>query len=240
MSISKIEDGAIFVADAHYPNHGDEFLRLLEMIEREEILTKQLFLVGDIFDLLFGYNSYIQTFSKDAIELIKKLSKRIEIYYIEGNHDFSLKDIFKNIKVYNYKMQPIKFCLNDKIVYISHGDFSNSKFSYRLYSRVIRSRAILTMLKPFQKYIIDYQINRLKRKKVCFKFKLFKEKVKNIIQEYPENSLIIEGHFHQGKVFENYISLPSLACQKQIGIVYNDKIIFKDINSLSIFEQSKE
>ena len=59
---TSIEQGAIFVADAHYPNHGDDFLKLLKKIDEGEIKTPQLFLVGDIFDLLFGYNDYIKSF----------------------------------------------------------------------------------------------------------------------------------------------------------------------------------
>ena len=40
---TSIEQGAIFVADAHYPNHGDAFLKLLKKIDKGEIKTPQLF-----------------------------------------------------------------------------------------------------------------------------------------------------------------------------------------------------
>ncbi len=75
----KIEQGAIFIADAHYPNHGDTLLKLLNSINNGKIKTPQLFLVGDIFDLLFGYNDYIKSFSEDVIELLNGLSLQIEI-----------------------------------------------------------------------------------------------------------------------------------------------------------------
>ena len=229
MSIFDIKEGAIFIADAHYPHHGDEFLKILQKIENREIITSQLFLLGDIFDLLFGYNEYIKSFSIDAITILQKLSKDIEIHYIEGNHDFCLKDIFPHIRVYNRESQPIEFRLNNQSVYLSHGDIYETGVGYDIYSRLLRNRFTLTILRPFEKIIIDYQIKRLKNKNICHGFKRFEKKAVAISRHYPPNSLIIEGHFHQAKEFKNYISLPSLACQKEIGVIVNQKLIFEDI-----------
>lgn len=229
MSIYDIKEGAIFIADAHYPHHGDEFIKILKKIETKEIQPPQLFLIGDIFDLLFGYNEYIKSFSIQAILLLQKISETIETHYIEGNHDFCLKDIFPNIKIYSRKIQPINFRLNNQSVYISHGDLYETGFGYDLYSKFLRNKISLRVLKPFEKIIIDYQIKKLKKKSICHDFKSFEKKVISIIKHYPSNSLIIEGHFHQAKQIKNYISLPSLACQKQIGIIKNQKLVFEDI-----------
>jgi len=49
-----IKENAIFIADSHYPHHGDDFLTLLKKLDNKEIETQQLFLMGDNFDLLFG------------------------------------------------------------------------------------------------------------------------------------------------------------------------------------------
>jgi len=87
-NIPEIKEHALFIADAHYPHHGDAFLTLLNDLESKELKTPQLFLMGDIFDLLFGHNHYIQTFSTEAIERLQRLSKTMEIHYLEGNHDF--------------------------------------------------------------------------------------------------------------------------------------------------------
>ncbi len=229
MSIYDIKEGAIFIADAHYPHHGDEFIKILKKIETKEIQPPQLFLIGDIFDLLFGYNEYIKSFSIQAILLLQKISETIETHYIEGNHDFCLKDIFPHIRVYNRESQPIEFRLDNKSVYLSHGDIHEVGFGYNIYSKFLRNRFTLTLLRAFEKIIIDYQINRLKKKNICYEFKAFEKKAVDIIKHYPSNSLIIEGHLHQAREFKNYISLPSLACQKQIGIIKNQKLVFEDI-----------
>jgi len=223
----QIREKALFIADAHYPHHGSELLKILQKIENRKIDTPQLFLMGDIFDLLFGYNKYIKKFSKEVIILLQKLSKEIEIHYIEGNHDFCLKELFPNISVYQREEQPIEFELNSQKVYLAHGDLYESGFGYNLYCKLLRNRTTFTLLRPFEKQIIDNRIEKLKQKKTCKEFQNFKNRVNKIIAHYPKNSLIIEGHFHQAKRFNNYISLPSLACQKKVAIFTNGELIFK-------------
>ena len=221
-----IRENALFIADAHYPHHGDELLKILKNIESQKIETTQLFLMGDIFDLLFGYNDYIKKFSKEAITLLQKLSQKIEIHYIEGNHDFCLEKLFPNISVYQREEQPVEFELNTQIVYLAHGDLYETGFGYSLYCKLLRNRTTLTLLRPFESKIIDDRIEKLKQKKICREFKNFEKRAKKIIAHYPKNSLIIEGHFHQAKRFKNYISLPSLACQKQVAMVSNGELVF--------------
>jgi len=47
-----IQDNAIFVADAHYNHKRTQFKKILEMLQNETLDSKQLFLMGDIFDFL--------------------------------------------------------------------------------------------------------------------------------------------------------------------------------------------
>jgi UDP-2,3-diacylglucosamine pyrophosphatase LpxH len=110
---------------------------------------------------------------------------------------------------------------------MAHGDLYETGFGYNLYSKLLRNQTTLTLLRFFQKQIIDYQINRLKTKKICSKFIEYQNRFEKISKQYPLDSLIIEGHFHQGVKYKNYISLPSLACQGKIGLVINGKILFK-------------
>jgi UDP-2,3-diacylglucosamine hydrolase len=225
----EIKENAIFIADSHYPHHGDAFFRLLQKIAAKEIQPPQLFLMGDNFDLLFGYNDYIQTFSKEAIELLQRLSKEIEFIYLEGNHDFCLKAIFPDMKVYSREEQPIYYVLNGQKVALSHGDKYVTGFGYDLYCKLLRNKTTLMLLKPFQKLIINDRMRKLTHKKICHPFVDFEARVGKILEHYREVDLVIEGHFHQAKTIGNYISLPSLACQGELGVVENGKIVFKTL-----------
>ena len=223
----RIKEHALFIADSHYPHHGDAFLKLLKKIESEEIQISQLFLMGDNFDLLFGYNDYIQTFSQEAIKLLQTLSKKLEIHYFEGNHDFCLKDVFPLMHLYSREAQPVMFKLGEQKVAISHGDKYATGFGYDLYCKVLRNKTTLTLLKPFQKAIIDHRMKKLSQKHICFTFDGFEKRVEEILENYTETDLVIEGHFHQSKSVGKYISLPSLACQGMVGVIEEGEMHFK-------------
>ena len=222
-----IKENAIFIADSHYPHHGDDFLTLLKKLDNKEIETQQLFLMGDNFDLLFGHNDYIQTFSKVAIVLLQKLSTKIEIHYFEGNHDFCLSNIFTNMNVYSRDEQPIIFNMNDKKVAISHGDKYVTGFGYDLYCKLLRNKITLTLLKPFEEIIINHRMEKLSEKHICIPFHGFEKRVEAILEHYEDADLVIEGHFHQCKVLGKYISLPSQACQGLVARVEEGEVVFK-------------
>ncbi len=224
--LPSIKEGALFVADAHYPHHGDAFLDLLKSLDRGEITTPQLFLMGDIFDLLFDCGgTYIRRFSEEAIALLQRLSIRMEIHYFEGNHDFLLKNIFPNINVYPRQAQPVLMQWGERKVALSHGDRYETGIGYEIFTFFLRSPLILRLLRLREKTIIDRQMARLSRKNICRNYPDFDEKARRILAHYPESvDLVIEGHFHQGRQIGKYLSLPSLACQRKIGVVRGEGI----------------
>ena len=222
-----IKENALFIADSHYPHHGEAFLVLLQKLDSGSIQTPQLFLMGDNFDLLFGYNDFIQTFSQEAITLIQKLSQKIEIHYFEGNHDFCLNELFPHCHVYSREMQPVYFELAGKKVAISHGDKYATGFFYTLYCKVLRNKITLTLLKPFEKSIITHRMQKLSHKHICFTFDKFEQRVEAILKHYSDVDMVIEGHFHQARVVGKYISLPSLACQGKVGLIKEGELVFK-------------
>lgn len=222
----EIQEDALFIADSHYPHHGNDFLEILQKIEEGRVKIPQLFLMGDNFDLLFGYNSYIQHFSKDAILLLQRISKEIEVYYFEGNHDFCLADLFPEMTVYSRRAQPQYFMLGRESVGLSHGDKYAAGMGYHLYSTLLRHPFTLTLLRPFERWIIDHRMRQLSQKDICRHFEGFKKRVEEILHYYKEVDYVIEGHFHQSKIYGKYISLPSLACQKMVGRVKEGRVVF--------------
>ena len=223
----EIHEGAIFIADSHYPHHGDAFLALLKKIQQTDIQPPQLFLMGDNFDLLFGTNEYIQTFSSEAIALLKTLSESLEIHYFEGNHDFVLSEIFTNINVYPREEQPVLFTFDGKTAALAHGDRYETGIGYDIFCALLRNRVTLTLLKPFQKFIIDREMKQLSKKKICKTLDGFEKKTEAILRHYNDVDMVIEGHFHQSKTVGNYVSLPSLACQGTVGVMKEGKIYFQ-------------
>ncbi len=215
-----IKNDAIFVADSHFNQKNKELLSLLKKIESNDIVTSQLFLMGDIFDFISGESRYFIKQNQEVITLLNKLALKIKIVYLEGNHDYNLQSVFPNIKVIKRENQPFFAKLEDgKTVALSHGDnFINWK--YDAYCKFIRNTWFLKFMNFIDfNYFISKKIEeKLVQKNICHKITNFENIVKRRVQNY-DTQIIIEGHYHQGKEYliddKRYINIPSLCCQKE-------------------------
>lgn len=223
-----IKKGSIFVADSHYNEKNQEFLIFLEKLLSKEIETKQLFLMGDMFDFISGESIYFIQRNRDLIDIINKLSQDIEIIYLEGNHDYNMQVLFPKVKVYKREQQPVSAKFENKNVELAHGDIF-TPWHYDLYCKIIRNHTLLVFLNmiDFKNFISKKIYYSLIKKSICSKMKNFEEFAKKRMKNYNCN-LIIEGHFHQGKSFEEfdkkYVNIPSLCCNKEYFVLEEDFI----------------
>lgn len=225
-----IKEGAIFIADSHENENRKNFLRFLYALKSGEIKTPQLFLMGDMFDFLAAQCEFFVKFYEPYIDVINEISKKTEIYYFEGNHDFNLAPLFKNVKTYPIGTQPVKFASKcQKCVFIAHGDiFLPLVSKYAL--RFLRVKIFLKTMNFFDKFLnfrLSKRIlNKLKRKILDYKIPNFKELAEAKVYRYNglcKADIVIEGHYHQGDIFElgsqKYVNVPSFACEQSYFIV---------------------
>ena len=218
-----IKDNVFFVADAHYNEKNIEFFLFLKKLEKKEINTSQLFLMGDIFDFISSESSFFIKKNKKVIELLNKLASNIEIIYLEGNHDFNLKILFPNIKIITRKEQPYKLKYYEKYVEISHGD-NFSPWHYNIYCRIIRNSLFLKFMNfiDFNDFLSKNIYNFLMKKNICSKMDDFNSFAKKRLLNYSSD-IVIEGHYHQGKILETnnqmYVNIPSLCCDKKYYVL---------------------
>ncbi len=223
-----LKDGAVIIADAHFNSNRLELLDFLKALIDKKIVTTQLLLLGDIFDVLIGEIDESIKFNKIAIDLLNQLSNEIEIIYFEGNHDFNLEKIFPNITILPLKLQPKEFLFNSKKLFLSHGDiFENRK--YQLYSKIIRTHYVLIFIKLLNKItnnlIFSNLLRKLQKKSICEKFIDFEKHIYKKLKQFQKINadFIIEGHYHQEGEFEfgniKYLNIASFACNKSFFIV---------------------
>lgn len=222
----ELKEGAFFVSDVHYSSFRPEFLSFLQAIRNKQILPTQLILMGDIFDALFGgIEKSIET-NKEAISIINKLSQEMEIIYLEGNHDFNLKNIFPNVKVFSITQQPVVCKYENKKILLAHGDF-DSPFGYQVYTSIIRNRMVLKFLNLFDNYILSKLDNYLQKKDDCKELDWFEGFIQKRITNNYDCDYFIEGHFHQNKSFNlnkiKYINLGAFACNQRYFVVKSSK-----------------
>lgn len=231
-----VKSGAIFIADSHENENRENFWHFLCALKSGEIKTPQLFLMGDMFDFLAGECEFFVKFYERYVRAIDELGEKMEIYYFEGNHDFNLAPLFKNVKSYPIGAQPVKFATEcGQSVLIAHGDiFLPFVAKYAL--RFLRVKVFLKTMNFFDKFLnfrLSKQIlNKLKRKILDYKIPNFKNLVEAKMRRYNafyEADVVIEGHYHQGKQYtigkQKYINIPSFACEQSYFVVEYDQNI---------------
>ncbi|MCK9492275.1 MAG: metallophosphoesterase [Sulfurimonas sp.] len=225
-----LKEGAFVIADAHYSHTREDFLDFLKAIKLKKLLPTQLILLGDIFDTLFGEVSFTLEINTEAIGILNEISKEIEVIYLEGNHDFNLKKIFPDLKVFGIKNQPVEMIFNKQKVLLSHGDIE-SPLGYNIYTTIIRNPLVLKILNiinnAFNHIIIKKLDEYLSKKDDCKEFVGLEEfTAKRLLGKY-NCDIFIEGHFHQNKSFKlrdfRYINLAAFACNQRYFIVKSSK-----------------
>lgn len=224
----QLHEGAILVADSHCAVWRPVFIDFLGALERDEIQTTQLVLMGDNFDLLFGPVTQTLHENVDSIALLNRLSQKIEIIYLEGNHDFRLTSLFPDINVVDRSQQPLFLTYQEQRVALLHGDLL-VPFGYSLYTRLIRNRSILFFLNIINTLFNGIIINKLSQemqgKDHCKKIKNFEAiAARHSTAPWADKcDVVIEGHFHQNLTFEigklKYINLGAFACNERYYVV---------------------
>lgn len=228
-----ILEGAIFVADSHYnPLGRTEVAPFLEAIASGEIKTPQLFLMGDISDLLIGKFAYSRARNEALIKTINKIAaSQIEVWYFEGNHDFMLEGVFdERVKIAPKADQPKRFRFENQRVWLLHGDY-RVELRYAIYAAFMRTRIGLWLAHIFSLNFLDNRLLKLIEKRQFNKRLKYdipdfqSRRVKRIGDLLSAANLTIEGHFHQNcrftvkaSAFEarasTYCNLASFACEK--------------------------
>ena len=236
----RLKEGAIFITDAHYnkPKGERALEKLLGSIAEKRIATPQLFLLGDIFDSLFGGVPYTFKENEAVIELIEKIANEKEVVYLEGNHDFRLQKFFtEKITVFSIAQQPVFIEGNRKKLCIAHGDF-DAPVGYRLYTSLIRNPVILSLLNIYDSLtnhsILGFVERHMSKKEQCREFAWFEEFLEKRFERGCECDMFVEGHFHQNRTFSfngcKYVNLGAFACNQRYFVVkfVNDEIRFEE------------
>lgn len=228
----QIKDGAFFISDSHHKPTDEALPHLLkELIASPPI---QVFLMGDIFHLLIGHIPSSQKENALLLKLINELSNQTEVFYFEGNHDFGIDSfLLPKVRIYPRSLQPALFCYKEKHFLLAHGDIFLT-MGYNAYIQTLSHPFCLSVLKIIDRVslgliykIISKKINNNPIRKFNISTKDFEKFTQMRFDRYhnfaKKNHFeqidgIIEGHFHIGKNFQNYFSLPSFYCDK-IGFV---------------------
>ncbi len=220
----ELHEGAILLGDAHYSHERPELLSFLKAIASGAIKTPQLILMGDVFDQLFGGIAYTIERNAEAVETIRKIAARIDVIYLEGNHDFQLRSIFSDMVIVPIAEQPLQCHYGDKKVWLAHGDFG-ADLGYRIYTGLIRNKAVLWTLRWLDSWtghsIVHWVDKHNGKKENCNGFTNFEAYIQRHLSSLSleGTDFFIEGHYHQNRSFyidkTCYINLAAFACNQR-------------------------
>ena len=143
---------AYFFSDIHFgtesPRKEKAKRKLLKLfLNRVMTDSKDLFIIGDLFDLWFEYKTAIQKEHFEVLHLLKNaIDDGLNIHYVAGNHDFWVGDFLKNEFGIHVYMEPSFFTFDGKRFFLSHGDgIAKNDTGYRLLKKVFRFKPNITM-----------------------------------------------------------------------------------------------
>lgn len=135
----------LFFGDAHFGNRyserEDERIRLfLEFLKHRTDHTREIFIIGDLFEFWFEYSSVIP---KRYYPILNGLSRIVEqgikVHYFMGNHEFGSGEFFKRLGFQVYLDETI-FRLDNLRVLVGHGDRADDAAATRFMNYVFRSQ----------------------------------------------------------------------------------------------------
>lgn len=142
-----------YVSDLHLRSSKDKVAtHFVEFLKTVPQRGDTFVLGGDIFDLYVGDKKVFRKNFAKIISAIRELDSRgCCVYYLEGNHDFHLGNVFRHQRNILIKEDDFEIRLGNKSFWISHGDQIDRKdYGYLFLRGLTRSTIfqLVTQLMP--------------------------------------------------------------------------------------------
>lgn len=195
--------------------------------------------MGDFFDFWYEYKEVIPKRHYKLLRIVEDLiSKGTNVYYLAGNHDFSLGDFLENeigMRTFG-KDAGFELLSGDKKILCVHGDEANAKLKYKFLKKLLKNNlcnSIFSCVHP------DLGIKIAD--KISIKNRYFHES-KNFQYEFPDDydlrlvafakdnlkngfDGVIAGHYHLPRLLKSkngfYLNLGDWRKRFTFGEIFN-------------------
>jgi len=189
---------SVFISDTHLGTKNCKDKKLLEFLK--SFSAENLFLVGDIIDgWSLKQKHYWTTEQTEILRRILKLSEKMQVVYVVGNHDDFIRPFFK----FDFQFGTLKIVddyqyldLSGRKIYITHGD--RFDFTMKIPKWIISAPDFLLdrLGKPSANdKIVKWVVDRIgtRKRAECF------------AENYKYDSCII-GHTHLPEISPQYMN----------------------------------
>lgn len=198
-----------FVSDTHFKyqisteTESKKRRRFLTFIE-EIGSPKQLFLVGDIFDFWFEYNSVVPAYYSDILNALRGLrEKGTEILISKGNHDYWLGRYISEEIGLKILPELSTHIIQEHTVTVTHGDsLLHRDYAYKVLKSVIRNRAVIAAASCIHPDILFSFAKNFSRTSKGVTHKKTERAARELIARAKEdffkwgNDIFVMGHIH--------------------------------------------
>ena len=224
----------ILIADCHIRSHSDresDFFAMLEQIEKNP--PGSVIFLGDIFELWIALDGYESFGHLHFIDWCRRNRTRFEIGFIEGNHEFYIREKYQDAFSW---ISNRGYCKTENLHFI-HGDLINrADRNYLLLRCLIRNPFTRFLLKLFACSIGPHCSDLVRRKLKNTNLEYKRQLPVRAIEEYscqPDlfaGSLIFAGHFHEWHRFQYdngsvTMILPAWENKSEIVVYHQDKTV---------------
>ncbi|MCI0615248.1 metallophosphoesterase [bacterium] len=202
------------ISDLHLnPDSSDRNIMFIEFLEYVHNKQGRVLILGDLFDLWFGWSELQFSFQSDVLFKMNNLAAQgLQMDYLEGNRDFGISKLkgqpFKMVISKHYE-----FIWGDHSICAEHGDLINREdLQYRSFRALTKN--------PLSYFLIGH-LPSVWLLKIASKLE---KSLKNTNQKYrisyPEEAckkfrdaafrrgadIVIAGHFHQEKALKEELN----------------------------------
>ncbi len=194
----------ILITDAHVSLGNDNEIEFFKMLDKIEKTDHDVVFLGDIFELWIAMPRYEEDMHIKFLDWCKNQKEKRQIGYVEGNHEFFLKDE----KSDNFSWISTDFRLDPETnILFGHGDLINEKdTSYRIFRKVTKNKLMKQLVRymplapSLVRYIKKKMTNSNKKRGFIphdtlnlFACNKFKEGIKTIMLGHFHNEYCYEG-----------------------------------------------
>jgi UDP-2,3-diacylglucosamine hydrolase len=197
---------ALFVSDVHLqaamPRTTQAFLRFLEQDARH---TRQLYLLGDLFEAWAGDDDIDDPYNRQIVEAIRRVSDAgVEVFWIAGNRDFLVAEGFAERAGLNLLQEPYVITLAGQRIALVHGDAQcTDDTAYMVFRAQVRhpdtQKQFLSMPLAQRKIMIANMREGSREAQQTKSYEIMDVNANAIDALFDETgaSIIIHGHTHR-------------------------------------------
>ncbi len=192
----------LFVADLHLMI-ADKKSELFIKFCHQQTQCKQLFILGDLFNVYLGDDMSIDNYNS-VVAALQELAKTTKIFIIKGNRDFLISAKFANLSGCKIIPTPYKITINKQKYLLTHGDeLCTDDKHYQIFKKILQhpiTKFIFLHLSPTMRLRLSGQLRKnsinAKKKKLTAIMDVNQQAVDNLMAKHP-NTNLIHGHTHR-------------------------------------------